>query len=302
MRYLDPKNDLTFKKIFGEHPAILMDLLNAFFPFESGNEIVSLTYMSSEQVPQIPDLKNSLVDVKCIDKNNRIFIIEMQMLWTDSFMHRVVFNASKAFVRQLGKGKKYESLNPVFAFSLVNENYDSDVNNYFHHYKIIEELNTKKQLQGLEFLFIELPKALSLINNSPNKNQQLWIRFFNEIIDGTEVVSEDLLINPQIKDALEYLQESAFTTEELEIYDQYWDSVSREKSLIFDSERNGKIEGRIEGRIEGHIEGEKQGSLAAKIEGIKKSLIRGKLSLEEIAEDFEVSLIFIREIKEKHNL
>jgi chromosome segregation ATPase len=29
MRYLDPKNDPTFKKIFCEHPDILMDLLNS---------------------------------------------------------------------------------------------------------------------------------------------------------------------------------------------------------------------------------------------------------------------------------
>ncbi|TAD96216.1 MAG: hypothetical protein EAZ97_14425, partial [Bacteroidetes bacterium] len=29
MRYLDPKNDLTFKKIFGEHPNLLISLLNS---------------------------------------------------------------------------------------------------------------------------------------------------------------------------------------------------------------------------------------------------------------------------------
>lgn len=29
MRYLDPKNDLTFKKIFGEHPHLLKSFLNA---------------------------------------------------------------------------------------------------------------------------------------------------------------------------------------------------------------------------------------------------------------------------------
>ena len=27
--YLDPKNDLTFKRIFGEHPDLLIDFLNA---------------------------------------------------------------------------------------------------------------------------------------------------------------------------------------------------------------------------------------------------------------------------------
>ena len=29
MKYLDPKADLTFKKVFGEHPDLVTSLLNA---------------------------------------------------------------------------------------------------------------------------------------------------------------------------------------------------------------------------------------------------------------------------------
>jgi hypothetical protein len=32
MKYLDPKNDLTFKKIFGQHPHLLKSFLNAMLP------------------------------------------------------------------------------------------------------------------------------------------------------------------------------------------------------------------------------------------------------------------------------
>ena len=34
MRYLDPKADLTFKKVFGEHPDLVISLLNALLPLE----------------------------------------------------------------------------------------------------------------------------------------------------------------------------------------------------------------------------------------------------------------------------
>ena len=34
MKYLDPKADLTFKKVFGEHPDLVMSLLNALLPFD----------------------------------------------------------------------------------------------------------------------------------------------------------------------------------------------------------------------------------------------------------------------------
>ena len=40
-KYLDPKADLTFKKVFGEHPDLVMSLLNALLPLEKGKEITA---------------------------------------------------------------------------------------------------------------------------------------------------------------------------------------------------------------------------------------------------------------------
>ena len=48
MRYLDPKADLTFKKIFGEHKDLLISLLNALLPLADDEQIEScLLYTSS---------------------------------------------------------------------------------------------------------------------------------------------------------------------------------------------------------------------------------------------------------------
>lgn len=38
MKYLDPKADLTFKKVFGEDPDLVISLLDSFFPF-GGNDL-----------------------------------------------------------------------------------------------------------------------------------------------------------------------------------------------------------------------------------------------------------------------
>ena len=35
MTYLDPKADLTFKKVFGEHEELVKSLLNALLPFQT---------------------------------------------------------------------------------------------------------------------------------------------------------------------------------------------------------------------------------------------------------------------------
>ncbi len=77
MRYLNPKADLTFKRVFDEHPDQLIRLLNALLPFASGQEITDIEYLPSEMVPENPLRKNSIVDVRCKDKQGRQFIVEM---------------------------------------------------------------------------------------------------------------------------------------------------------------------------------------------------------------------------------
>ena len=67
MIYLDPKADLTFKKVFGEHPDLVMNLLNALLPLEEGEEIKEVEYLPAELVPETPLKKNSIVDVRCRD-------------------------------------------------------------------------------------------------------------------------------------------------------------------------------------------------------------------------------------------
>jgi hypothetical protein len=69
MRYLDPKNDLVFKKVFGGHANILISFLNALLPLEEGQIVTSIEYLPPELVPEIPIIKSSIVDVRCKDNN-----------------------------------------------------------------------------------------------------------------------------------------------------------------------------------------------------------------------------------------
>ncbi|MCL2074363.1 MAG: Rpn family recombination-promoting nuclease/putative transposase, partial [Marinilabiliaceae bacterium] len=104
VRYLDPKVDLTFRRIFGEHPDLLIDFLNAVMPLPPDRLIVSVEYLPSELMPETPTKKYSIVDVRCKDNNKRQFIIEMQVFWNSDFYNRIIFNAGKAYVKQIDKG------------------------------------------------------------------------------------------------------------------------------------------------------------------------------------------------------
>lgn len=274
MRYLDPKNDLTFKKVFGQHPHLLISFLNALLPLDA--VILSVEYLPHELVPEIPVLKYSIVDVRCTDQNGRQFIVEMQMLWTDAFKSRVLFNASKAYVQQLGKGKVYESLQPVYSLNLVNETFEPIITEFYHHYKIVHQQHPDKYLKGLELIFVELPKFKAK-NISERKMQYLWLRFMTEIEDNSETIPEELLQNSIIKEAVDYLQESGFTKEELATYNKYWDDISSEMTLMNAAKAEGLAEGRAVGREEGREEGIEEGKKSS-ITQMAKNAIKNGLS------------------------
>ena len=53
MKYLDPKADLTFKKIFGNHPARLISLLNALLPLDEDELIQQEQYLPTTEELEI---------------------------------------------------------------------------------------------------------------------------------------------------------------------------------------------------------------------------------------------------------
>ena len=278
MRYLDPKADLTFKKIFGEHKDLLISLLNALLPLADDEQIESVEYLSPELVPETYVGKNSIVDVRCRDVKGRQFIVEMQMLWTEAFKQRVLFNASKAFVRQLDKKRKYELLQPVYSLNLVNETFMKDYpDEFIHNYSVVHELHSDEIIEGLHFTFVELPKfqAHSL---KEKKMAVLWLRFLTEIDEQTKQAPQELLDNPETRKALKAVEESAMTQNELLAYEDFWDKLGAERLLFVDSNRINREEGRTEGRAEGRAEGIIEG--CAKV---AKNLLNLGMALDEVA-------------------
>ncbi len=278
-RYLDPKADIVFKKIFGEHPKLLQNFLNAILPLTPQEQIVSLEYLPSEQVPQIPTFKRSIVDVKCSDQRGRIFIVEMQMEWTLGFTQRLLFGTAAAYVKQLNIGEHYKALCPVYGIGIVNDIFEKSTEEWYHHYKIVNVKAPEKQLEGLELLFLELPK-FKPSNLEEKRLQVLWLRFLSEIGEETKQIDAELLSVPEIEEACSLCEQAAYSIGELESYSQYWDYVRTAKTLEFGHREEGRIEGRIEGRREEKIAIARQ-LLACGFE--KKGIAEvTKLSLEKI--------------------
>lgn len=268
MRYLDPKADLTFKKVFGEHPDLVISLLNALLPLDLPEEqIASIEYLPNELVPENPAKKNSIVDVRCKDYTGRIFIVEMQMIWSPAFMQRVVFNASKAYVRQLDAKEKYELLQPVYSLNLLNDIFLPELDTYYHDYRIVQVEHTEQVIEGMRFIFVELPKFKPQ-TFSQKKMHVLWLRYLTEIDENTRTIPQELLDNPEISKAVQQIRESAFTDAQLWGYDQFWDAVRVEKTLVSDAIKRGMKEGMEKGMEKGMKKGMEK--------GIEKGMEKGR--------------------------
>lgn len=249
-RYLDPKADVVFKKIFGQHPHLLKSFLNAVLPLPDDGLIAELEYLPSEQIPEIPAFKRTIVDVKCKDVSGRIFIVEMQVEWIDSFMQRLLFGTAQAYVKQLKPGETYRLLNPVYGLALVNSIFDTKTPDWYHHYGLVKLDNPEKKIiKGLTLVFVELPK-FKITSRVDRKLQLLWLRFMREITGDTKEIDPALLAVPEIKEAIGLAEESAFSPAELDAYESYWKAVSSEKTLREASRAEGIVEGKTAAMIE----------------------------------------------------
>jgi predicted transposase/invertase (TIGR01784 family) len=235
-KYLNPKADLTFKKIFGEHPNLVISLLNALLPLKDDERVVSIEYWPAEKIPRRTEAeKNSIVDVCCRDNKKREFIVEMQMTWTESFKKRVLLNASKAYVAQSESGQEYRLLQPVYALNFVNAPMNLGVDGYYHHYQLVHHEKSDEVIDGLQLVFIELPKFQPQ-TFSEKKMQVLWLRFLTEINEKTVEAPAEMLENPEVREALKILEVAAYTPAEMRAYDKFWDGISSEKTIIADYE------------------------------------------------------------------
>ena len=244
MKYCDPRYDVTFKKVFAQHPDLMISLLNALLPLKGDQTIDMIEYLTPEMIPEMPNAKYSVVDVQCKDNKNQKFLVEMQMIWSEEFKSRVLFNASKAYVSQLEIGGSYKLLQPVYSINIVNDTFETDLpkDEFFHYYQLVHERHTEKIIKGLHIAFIELPKFKPQ-NNAEKKMFDLWLRFLTEINGNTKEVPEELMMNPLTKKAVTLMEVAGMTEGERYAYWKNIDNVLVEQAIMREAINKGFQQG-----------------------------------------------------------
>ncbi|WP_250296068.1 Rpn family recombination-promoting nuclease/putative transposase [Wolbachia endosymbiont of Oedothorax gibbosus] len=252
-KFLDPKLDLTFKRIFGteKNKNILVHFLNDILGFTEINTIQEVEFLSTIMDPEIASDKQSIVDVLCRDSSGARYVIEMQLTRDKGFEKRAQLYAAKAYSRQADKSGKYIDLKKVFFIAISNCNLFPDKLDYISSHTIRDEKTNEHDLKDFQFVFIELPKF------PKNKEEQLesivdrWLFFFKYADETTE---EDLRKiaekAPIIKLAYDELDRFSWNEKDLVAYEERIMDLRKEEAILEYRLDLAKEEGRKEREIE----------------------------------------------------
>ncbi|MBF0592933.1 MAG: Rpn family recombination-promoting nuclease/putative transposase [Nitrospirae bacterium] len=253
MRFVDVKSDIAFKRVFGNEnkKEILISFLNAVLGLSGDREIGDLEILNPYQVPKIEGLKDTILDIRAVDKRGVTFIVEIQVQKKKGFEKRVLYYTSKAYVGQLEKGEDYPKLNSVIYIGIVDfEIFKGD--NYLTRHLILNTETLNHELRDFEFNFIELPKFTKGQDEIESIIEK-WVHFIKNAY-SLEMVPKcaDFV---EIKEAYEIANEITWSKKELEVYEYWQIRLQDERGALENSFDEGKLEGKKEGRIEGLIEG-----------------------------------------------
>lgn len=251
--FADPKTDFTFKRIFGseEHKNVLIAFLNDMLGLEGAHRITDVELIPPEQRPPVPELKLSIVDVKCVDARGVRYVVEMQVLQVEGFEKRVVYNVAKAYVNQIAQGELYPQLNDVVGITICDfELWPDDGARkipMLSRWRMTEQQTGAQELGQLRLVFLELPKYDA--SRPPQTVVEKWAYFFREA-DNLTVVPEVLAESPFI-DALEAARTAGFTAAEWDAYVLAGIAIQNERGALNVAERRGEQRGEQRGLQQG---------------------------------------------------
>jgi len=275
--YLSPKSDITFKKVFGNehHKIVTISFLNSILNLKDDKRITEISFVDTANVREAMSLKDTFIDVHCVDGIGNHFLIEMQVDSQAWFIQRALYYLSLVFARQLPYGINYHKLVPVICITILNHIKFPEHNNVMSHYVFIEK-NSLQLLpeQYLELYFIELPKFTKTEDQLETEIDE-WL-FFMTSAQDVQAVPQKMKKSKEFQEAFHVLDKMKWTEAEFFAYLAQLDKADKPRRIAEAARQEGELKGKIEGKIEGRIEGELQGELkkaeAVALHGLQKGL------------------------------
>ncbi len=263
--FVNLRSDVGFKAVFADrnNKDILIGVLNQILPPEARIEDIK-EYSDREQRRDVPYGKKTVLDLVCVDRDDRTFVVEMQASEEDFFFERCVYYASGLYHLELSDGVRYKGLRPVYVVSFLNYRlrHDDeslwDTDYFISHWRFTEKRTGMVADQTISVIFVEMTLFTKTLEECVTEFDRLFYIFRNS--EGFQRVPEWIEeaggISRRLAEACEV---AAFDKEKKLKYEidkmNEWDIQAQKEYAV----RKGLEEGLQKGLREGREEGLEQG-------------------------------------------
>ena len=263
--FVNLRSDVGFKAVFADrnNKDILIGVLNQILPPEARIEDIK-EYSDREQRRDVPYGKKTVLDLVCVDRDDRTFVVEMQASEEDFFFERCVYYASGLYHLELSDGVRYKGLRPVYVVSFLNYRlrHDDeslwDTDHFISNWRFTEKRTGMVADQTISVIFVEMTLFTKTLEECVTEFDRLFYIFRNS--EGFQRVPEWIEeaggISRRLAEACEV---AAFDKEKKLKYEidkmNEWDILAQREF----AERKGLEEGLQKGLREGREEGLEQG-------------------------------------------
>lgn len=292
MKYLSPRSDVGFKKLFGnpEHKNLTISFLNAILDRKAPHLIETVEFADTEQLPEVEDGRKSFFDVYCTDQQGNKFIIEMQRKYQSHFIIRAQYYTALAFYRQMHSPFRYEKLLPVIFVGVLDHILYPEVEDIITRHALMDIKNHTISSMHQTYHVVELPKFTKTIEQLDSEIDK-WLFFMNQA-DEFEKIPAELQDAQKFQDAFHLLERMRWTERELDEYLAEADAAGYMDRVV---------EGAVERAVEQAVKNATQESLIQgaqqKAEEIAINAIMQGLDLQTIATLTGLSISDIENLK-----
>ena len=263
--FVNLRSDVGFKAVFADrnNKDILIGVLNQILPPEARIEDIK-EYSDREQRRDVPYGKKTVLDLVCVDRDDRTFVVEMQASEEDFFFERCVYYASGLYHLELSDGVRYKGLRPVYVVSFLNYRLKHDdeslwdTDHFISNWRFTEKRTGMVADQTISVIFVEMTLFTKTLEECVTEFDRLFYIFRNS--EGFQRVPEWIEeaggISRRLAEACEV---AAFDKEKKLKYEidkmNEWDIQAQKEYAV----RKGLEEGLQKGLREGREEGLEQG-------------------------------------------
>lgn len=267
--FVNLRSDVGFKAVFADrnNKDILIGVLNQILPPEARIEDIK-EYSDREQRRDVPYGKKTVLDLVCVDRDDRTFVVEMQASEEDFFFERCVYYASGLYHLELSDGVRYKGLRPVYVVSFLNYRlrHDDeslwDTDHFISNWRFTEKRTGMVADQTISVIFVEMTLFTKTLEECVTEFDRLFYIFKNS--EGFQRIPEWIEeaggISRRLAEACEV---AAFDKEKKLKYEidkmNEWDIQAQKEYAVRKGLEEGLQKGLQKGLREGLREGREEG-------------------------------------------